>query len=150
MFQEAVTQYTPTDNSAALQKESSSKQLRIDVKCLYVIDSVFPNLRQTDPELFLSKVSEKCPFLFHSYDKILAIWMKSPHLPEAQFLSMINMLEKIETGALTQHEASIQIGSEIQHYVSKDGVHLSSDAVKPTVKPTTQMTWREWKMKKVD
>lgn len=143
-FREASTSYTPTDNSTELRQESSSARLIPEIHGLYAIDAVYPGLRESDPDAFKQIVKTKCPFFYNNYEGVLNCWMKSPK-EKNTFLTMIRALRKIETGELTQHEASQMVGSSLQSFIPSTS---DTDVDRPgCLKPAVKMTFQEWKDK---
>lgn len=145
-FQEAASSYTPTDNSTELQREKSADRLLPEVHGLYAIDAVYPGLRESDPERFKQIVAEKCPFIYNNYKGVLACWMRSPK-EKSVFINMVRALKQIETGNVTQHEASQIVGACLQPYIPSE--IDPTRVVEGYVNPTKPMSWAEWKKRNV-
>ena len=77
-------------------------------------------MRTEQPQKLIKKIAKHCPLLYNSYDGILKIWMNSKQLlSEEHFLNMVCLLNQIEIGKLSQHEASIMVGKILNNYLSK-------------------------------
>ena len=143
-FQEAASSYKPTDNSAELRREASSTRLIPEIHGLYAIDAVYPGLRESDPDRFKQIVKAKCPFFYENYEGVLKAWMKSPKEKKV-FLNMIRALRGIETGEMTQHEASQMVGASLQSFIPSEP-DVDTD-LPGYIKPAVAMSFQEWKLK---
>ena len=109
-LQKLLNNVDAVDNTDNIQNKKHSTLIREDIVTLCTIKKNNPNLsfRELD-----NTCSSSCFFLFKNYTQIYNMLLKND-LDIDVFNKLLDNLEKIENGELSQHDASIRVGQVLK------------------------------------
>ena len=105
-LQKLLSNVKPIDNSEELKNKKHSVVIRENIKKMIDIKNNNKNLSLQELD---AKCNSECFFLFKNYTQIYNLFLKKDLRVET-FNKLLDNLEKIENGEISQHEASIKVG----------------------------------------
>lgn len=105
-LQKLLNNVDAVDNTSDIQNKKHSTLIREDILTLCSYKKNNPNLTYKELD---NVCSSSCFFLFKNYTQIYNMLLKND-LDIEVFNQLLDNLEKIENGELSQHDASIRVG----------------------------------------
>ena len=139
------------DNTEYIRKHKVSPLIQKDVQRMKELKSQTPLPKQNE-ESFLQICQQECSYLFMQQPGIFYRLFKN-ELDLSLLQNVIDTLQKIEDGTLSQHDASVNIGQLIADLYTDSAVKTAKnlDAKHPTTsipkspEPVYQISWKEYK-----
>jgi hypothetical protein len=139
------------DNTEYIRKHKVSPLIQKDVQRMKELKSQTP-LEKQNEESFLQLCQQECSYLFMQQPGIFYRLFKN-ELDLSLLQNVIDTLQKIEDGTLSQHDASVNIGqliadlytdSAIKTAQNLDAKHSTAPSPKSS-EPVHQISWKEFK-----
>ena len=109
-LQKLLNNVEAVDNTDNIQNKKHSTLIREDIVTLCTLKKNNPSLTYRELD---NTCSSSCFFLFKNYTQIYNMLLKN-NLDMDVFNELLNNLEKIENGELSQHDASIRVGQVLK------------------------------------
>ena len=139
------------DNTEYIRKHKISSSIRKDVERMKELKSQY-TIAQQNEESFVELCRQECTYLFMQQPGIFYRLFKN-ELDLTLLQKVIDTLQQIEDGHITQHEASVNIGQLVADLYTDSALKAAAnlDAKNPTEakpqpkQPTHSMSWQEYK-----
>tara|TARA_B100000963_G_C22623233_1_gene671037 strand:- start:1507 stop:2022 length:516 start_codon:yes stop_codon:yes gene_type:complete len=105
-LQKLLSNVKPVDNSEELKNKKHSTMIRENIQKMWEIKNQNKNMTVQEID---AKCNKECFFLFKHYTQIYNLFLKKDLRLEV-FNRLLDNLEKIENGEISQHDASIKVG----------------------------------------
>tara|TARA_A100001015_G_scaffold287813_1_gene357989 strand:+ start:321 stop:836 length:516 start_codon:yes stop_codon:yes gene_type:complete len=105
-LQKLLSNVKPIDNSEELKNKKHSTMIRENIKKMFEIKKQNKDISIQELD---AKCNSECFFLFKNYTQIYNLFLKKDLRIEI-FNNLLDNLEKIESGEISQHDASIKVG----------------------------------------
>ena len=107
------------DNSEKIRKLRHSPLLDADIIAMTQLKQSHARLLQTKPDLFEAMARTRCDFTANNYPGIFSRLLKGT-IDVSLLRKLISVLQRIEQGELSQHEASVAVGMILKEiYIDK-------------------------------
>lgn len=136
------------DKTDQIRELKHSPEIRNSIETLLRLKKEHADLLKTDKEKFEEISVRECRFLFFNYMELYNIILKETMDPSI-LSTLLDVLSRIETGELDQHEGSFLVGKHLKEiYIdSKLAETKRLDALYPSpiqVEPK-QISWKDFK-----
>ena len=147
-----VKEFKSEETTNEIRKEQNRIKLHRDVQTMLNLKSKYHRLQKSNPQQFKTLVRNKCEFMFTNFSNIFNRLIKGD-LDLNILYQMIQVLEKIETGQMDQHEGSYVIGDilkklYIDSALKKDGkkkVLKKPSSVRKKEALLKNLSWKDYK-----
>jgi hypothetical protein len=148
-----VKEFKSEETTNKIRNELNSIKLYKDVQTMLNLKSKYHRLRKSNPQQFKILARNKCEFMFINFSNIFNRLIKGD-LDLNILYQMIQVLEKIETGQMDQHEGSFVIGDilkklYIDSALKKDGkkkVLKKPSSVRKKEALLKNLSWKDYKI----
>ena len=153
-LQKLLDNVQAVDNSEELQNKKHSRLIRENIQKIIKIKNENPNITLQELD---AKCNAECFFLFKNYTQIYNLFLKK-NLKVEIFNKLLDNLENIENGEISQHDASIKVGQllksvyidnvieEKNEYEIKQEEIIKQQKIEQT-KKIKDICWKEYKLK---
>ena len=148
-LQKMVEANGAADNSEKIRRLKHSSQIEGDVKTLIALKNSHSRLAKTNWSQFDMMCTSRCNFLFTNYPDIYNRVMKN-ELDLNILARFIMVLKKIESGAVGQHEASVEIGTILKELYIDSALKKSEKLDKRSSEPSSNtkkgrnISWKQF------
>ena len=155
-LQSMINENNVIDKTEMIKKIKHSSILRNEVNEMKKLKEKYKT--NLDSNEFKYEAMEKCKFLFEYYTDIFNK-IRKDELDESMLFDFLDILEKIEKGEMTQHDASFQVGSILKKMyidsavkrsenIEKKEVAIDNSNSKPIAK-SKNISWKHFKSKNI-
>lgn len=140
------------DYTKEIREKKHSGLLRREVEKYLEFKKQHSKLKETNPDEFERLLISKCQFMFNHYTDIFNR-LRKEELDLGIFNQFINILERIETAELDQHEGAFEVGKLLKKiYIDSavkkaDKLDKQHEDDKPVRKEPKVISWAEFKKK---
>lgn len=139
------------DYTNEIREKKHSLPLKNDVKKMIVIKEKYKRLKDTNKNQYDIILKSQCEFLYENYTDIFNR-IKNDEIDLSILWKFLEVLEKIETGELDQHDGSYAIGTLLkQIYIDssiRKGEKLdkkNAKKIKSKINNEKKLSWNEYK-----
>ena len=139
------------DNSEKIRKLRHSPLLDADIIAMTQLKVSHARLLETKPDLFEAMARTQCDFTANNYPGIFSRLLKGT-LDISLLRKLISVLQRIERGDLSQHEASVAVGMILKDiYIDKalEGKEGGTDGSGDRAEPK-QISWSQYSKMSVE
>jgi hypothetical protein len=136
------------DNTSTIRKLKHSNLIASDISKMESLKQQYADLIQTNKAEFDEIAQRECSFLYNHYTDIFIRLVRN-ELDIGLMTKFLIILQNIETGLLTQNDASVQVGTILKEiYVDsamRRGEHLDQQTPKVELNDGIKISWKEYK-----
>lgn len=147
-----VEEFNSEETTEKIRNERNSVKLHRDVQTMLILKNKYRRLQKSNPQQFKTLARNKCEFMFTNFSNIFNRLLKGD-LDLNILFQMIQVLEKIETGQMDQHEGSFVIGSILKKLYVDAALEKKTNkkvlkkpaSVKRKEKALKNLSWNDFK-----
>ena len=147
-----VEEFNSEETTEKIRNERNSVKLHRDVQTMLILKNKYRRLQKSNPQQFKTLARNKCQFMFTNFSNIFNRLLKGD-LDLNILFQMIQVLEKIETGQMDQHEGSFVIGSILKKLYVDAALEKKTNkkvlkkpaSVKKKEKALKNLSWNDFK-----
>ena len=139
------------DNTEYIKRHKASQSIRVDMERMNALKSQY-SIAQQNEESFVELCRNECAYLFNQQPGIFYRLFKN-ELNTDLLAKVLETLQQIEDGKMTQHDASVNIGQMVADLYTDSALRVASnleasipisETPKPIV-PVVSISWKDFK-----
>jgi hypothetical protein len=148
-LQKMISENSGEDYTEQIREKQHSQFIKHDIKTMMELKKKYSRLAQSNPNQFDQMCVSKCNFLFNNYTDIYNR-VKKDELDMNIMWKFLDTLKEVEDGLLSQHDASVKVGTLLKNLYVDSALRKSEKLDKRNKnkkKPNKEknISWQEFK-----